>query len=167
MKSPQSDLYMASNCYCGSHESYELCCQPYLEQSRFPKRPEALMRSRYTALMLHKPEYLYRTNFPSTRYDGMLDEITSWSKEVQFIALNVLGEEYREGERVGSVRFTALFVKGARLYAHHEHSHFERMQETWFYKSGEPSVEEITMKRNDLCPCGSGQKWKKCCSRKK
>lgn len=34
-----------------------------------------------------------------------------------------------------------------------------------FYKS-DGSIKECTIGRNDLCPCGSGKKYKKCCLQK-
>ena len=31
------------------------------------------------------------------------------------------------------------------------------------YEAGKPEPTRVRVGRNDLCPCGSGRKWKRCC----
>ncbi|MEK9660196.1 MAG: YchJ family metal-binding protein [Alphaproteobacteria bacterium] len=53
---------------------------------------------------------------------------------------------------------------------HHERSHFRRENGQWLYVDGEfnpkgQPLRVVKVGRNDPCPCGSGQKYKKCCGR--
>lgn len=45
-------------CFCSSQKSFESCCKPYLNGTQHAPTAEALMRSRYSAYVLHEVDYL-------------------------------------------------------------------------------------------------------------
>jgi SEC-C motif-containing protein len=68
------------------------------------------------------------------------------------------------------VAFTARYRFDGRDEAHREISRFRREGGRWYYVDGrvgafkpEQRVLAVKAGRNDPCPCGSGQKFKKCC----
>jgi SEC-C motif-containing protein len=115
------------------------------------------MRSRYTAYVLGNQEYLRATWHPDTCPEQLGGTALKW------IALEIVDTERGQADdSEGTVTFVASFcdsTKGRRL---HETSRFVRGSEgAWFYVDGDCKVSDIG--RNDTCPCGSGQKFKKCC----
>src|SRR5689334_9579352 len=50
-------------CPCHSGLKYKKCCRPYHNGMPAPS-PEALMRSRYSAYALNKPDYIMQTTHP-------------------------------------------------------------------------------------------------------
>ena len=51
-------------CHCGSGQSYESCCAPYVTGAEQAPTAEALMRSRYSAYVEHAIDYLGETLHP-------------------------------------------------------------------------------------------------------
>lgn len=143
-------------CPCGSGHSYGNCCQPF-HLGAFAGSPEALMRSRYTAYVAGLADYLRATWHSSTRPESLvLDDSPHW------VSLQVLSSGYN-GD-VGQVHFRATHsVDGGWQYLE-EKSRFVRENGRWFYVAGEVSSGVVRPGRNDSCPCGSGRKYKKCCS---
>jgi len=116
------------------------------------------MRSRYSAYVLKRSDYLADTWHPSTR-PASLDlhsDTTSW----QCLRI-VATEKGGAGDSEGTVEFTADYL-GGQL---HERSRFLREGGKWFYLDGEmlPPLTAGKVGRNDPCPCGSGKKFKRCC----
>jgi SEC-C motif-containing protein len=144
-----------SLCPCGSGESLELCCGRYLDGEAAPTA-EALMRSRYSAYVLDKHNYLMNT----WHSDSRPDEIGGTA--LQWIGLEIVQTEQGEvTDSEGVVEFIASYVtasKGKRL---HETSRFVRENGLWFYVDGQCCLTDIG--RNDQCPCRSGKKFKRCC----
>jgi SEC-C motif domain protein len=90
-------------CPCGTGRRYPDCCGPFVDDGIPAPTAEELMRSRYTAYALRRPEHLLRTWHPSTRpEDLVLDRGWVWE------GLEVVG---REGGQVdddeGVVEFRA------------------------------------------------------------
>jgi len=76
------------------------------------------------------------------------------------------------GDDEGFVEFRAVFSEaGGEDMAHTERSRFVKEGDRWYYVDGllpTPVTyrrEEEKVGRNDLCPCGSGKKYKKCCGK--
>ncbi|PIQ30220.1 MAG: preprotein translocase subunit SecA [Zetaproteobacteria bacterium CG_4_9_14_3_um_filter_49_83] len=147
-------------CPCGSGQAAEACCRRWLDGDKPAPSAEALMRSRYTAYVLNRHEYLLATWYPSTR------PATLGGTSLHWIGLEIVHtEQGGEQDSNGIVEFIASYVqrgKGTRL---HERSRFvrESMQgeHHWLYVDGDCRVSDIA--RNDACPCGSGKKFKRCC----
>jgi SEC-C motif-containing protein len=156
-------------CYCGKENDFEECCQPYLDGSAKPDTAETLMRSRYTAYVLHNIDYVVATHDPETA--DQLDRAGSeeWSRQAEWEGLDVL--EAVDGgpdDDRGVVEFVARYRINGQPLTHHERSTFRRIDGHWAYIDGviikpKPVVREAPkIGRNQPCPCGSGMKYKKC-----
>lgn len=147
------------DCPCGSQQAYAKCCGPFLSGQVRPGTALALMRSRYTAYCLKDAAYLLETWHPSTRPAalGFAGDATEWA------GLAILGcEAGLPGDGKGRVEFIARYRRDGQLGRLRENSRFVKEAGEWLYLDGiiQP---ESKPGRNDLCPCGSGKKYKKCC----
>lgn len=142
-------------CPCGSGRSLADCCAPYLEGLPAPDA-ESLMRSRYSAYVLKRHDYLLATWHASTRPDKA--ELGGTS--LRWIGLEII-RSASQGES-GEVEFVASYVDRGKGRQLHESSRFLRESGRWLYVDGDCRLEEIG--RNDTCPCGSGKKFKRCCA---
>lgn len=129
------------------------------------------MRSRYTAYVLGRIDYLHDTLAPERRASFDRRGAADWSKKSQWLGLDIEATEGgRPGDAKGHVDLTAHYIAdGARL-AHRERSlfRFDAGDQRWYFVEGEtrksaPVVREARPGRNDPCSCGSGKKYKKCC----
>lgn len=120
-------------CPCGGGASLAACCGRYLDHFDAVPAPDAehLMRSRYTAFVLGRADYLLATWHASRRPASLdFDEGAKW-----------LGLEVRShratGENRAEVEFVARWRVGGRAVRQHERSRFVREQECWYYVDGE------------------------------
>lgn len=144
-----------NNCPCGSGLVYNTCCQP-LHEGAAADSPEALMRSRFSAFSLNLESYLIDSWHEETRPSRLdLDTATQW-KRLEIISAG------KEGNR-GKVHFKATYFEHGSWHLLEESSVFIFTNNHWFYHSGDYQPQRLDPKRNDGCPCGSGQKYKKCC----
>lgn len=152
------------SCPCGEQLSLQACCGRY-HQGAIAPSPEALMRSRYSAFALGLSDYLLATWHPTTRPMKLApDPSTEWK------ALFIISAE-PPLDSSGSVHFRALFREQPHergpvekeWHVLEEVSRFIHQQQRWWYVDGQPSITRLKPGRNDLCPCGSGRKLKRCC----
>jgi SEC-C motif-containing protein len=159
-------------CPCGG-PSLATCCGPRLDGSAPAETAEQLMRSRYTAYVVGDLDHVVATHDPDTRATVDRDAATAWSRQSQWLGLDVLATEAGgAGDATGVVEFVARFALGGRPQHHHERSRFKKVDEgagpRWMYVDGEtlkarPQTREAPkVGRNEPCPCGSGKKYKKC-----
>lgn len=151
-----------NNCYCGSAAGYAQCCKP-LHQGQAASSPEALMRSRYSAFVLANADYLLKSWHPSTRPTEL-----ELNLEDVWCGLKVLNSEQLTAS--GKVHFQAVFKeqvdkKAAQFFIIDENSNFVLEAGHWFYVDGLPVVTQLKPQRNDICPCNTGLKFKKCCGK--
>lgn len=151
----------AGSCCCGEVESYEDCCGRYHSGAALPKTAEQLMRSRYSAFVHLKDEYLRDTHWPSKRSEEDPQAFLKTFRQFQWLGLEILetvrGQSQDED---GVVEFVASYhAKGPGEIR--ERSHFVKDGNRWYYVEGltEPSGK---LGRNDPCWCLSGKKFKKC-----
>lgn len=111
------------------------------------------MRSRYSAYALGLVDYILETQASDDRAG-----VERFAREASFTGLKIhLASE-------DEVEFTASYTAGGQAYQLHERSRFERRDGRWIYLDGvTPRRVSARVGRNDPCPCGSGQKYKKCC----
>lgn len=64
------------------------------------------------------------------------------------------------------VTFKAYYVLEDSQELLHEKSLFTCKDGKWCYESGKLYASKIEIKRNDVCICQSGKKYKKCCGQK-
>ena len=112
---------------------FSACCGLYLSEATAVPAPDAetLMRSRYSAFALGRPDYLLATWHASTRpTEFTLDPAAKW-----------LGLEVRSHRPLDAnhaeVAFVARCRQGGRATRLHEHSRFVRESGHWFYVDGD------------------------------
>jgi len=129
---------MSQPCPCCSKLMLDRCCEPYLAGRAVPATAEQLMRSRFSAYALAKPDYLAATTAAEERAKLDLDELGRYCKAVRCIALKILATEAGgPADQTGVVTFHAkLLINGKRML-HWEKSRFVREQDRWVYLDGE------------------------------
>ncbi len=108
------------------------------------------MRSRYTAYVRGAVDYLVETHAtpPARAAIAARCQTTVWR------GLEIIASE--PGETESFVEFVARGETGGAPFAQRERSRFLRRGGRWIY------VDAAVPGRNDPCPCGSGQKYKRC-----
>lgn len=132
MKSPNSP------CPCGKTfgkrvAAYSECCGRYVEDYENTPAPtaESLMRSRYTAFVLQRADYLLATWDPDHRPATL-----EFEHGMKWLGLDIRGSRQIDADHA-EVEFVArsrLNGKGIRL---HERSRFVRRDGRWVYVNGE------------------------------
>lgn len=151
----------SATCPCGSGNLPENCCGRYHAGHPAPCA-EALMRSRYSAYVLGLVDYLLDTTLPAQKAGLDRDAISQWSARSTWLGLEVEGAELIGGQPEHAfVTFTARWHDADGEHRHRERSAFVQHQGRWYFI--DPTV-SLKAGRNDACPCGSQQKFKKCCS---
>ena len=147
------------NCYCGKHLSYKECCKHFHDGTLAPT-PEALMRSRFSAFATANVPYIMKTQVDELNLE--IDE-ASFTQQLQtkkWVLLEVLQAVDDQ------VTFRAFMIYNDILYTLNERSLFVKDKNRWLYaKALSHEDSERTLKRNELCPCGSGKKYKQCCQK--
>ena len=127
----------ARDCPCGRRDAkgrpsaYVVCCGRYLDESLPVPDAEHLMRSRYSAFVLGRADYLLASWHTSTRPVRLdLEPDLKW-----------LGLEVREHRPTDAdhaeVEFVARSRAAGRGQRLHERSRFVREEGRWFYVNGE------------------------------
>ena len=170
MSSDMSELD-SNACPCGSGRTRPDCCGPLLDGLAPPATAEALMRSRYSAFVEKKVEYLGDTLHPDHRADYDPVATRQWAENSTWIGLEILSTaKGLESDDVGRVEFIARYSVKGEAVEHRELATFARHGGRWTYVDGvtpKPSTfvhEGPRIGRNDPCACGSGKKAKKCCA---
>lgn len=144
-------------CPCCSGLEYSLCCGPWLSGEAQPPTPLALMRSRYVAYVQQNIGWLLQTWHPSSRPPDLAASLAASRSE--WLGLNIISSETGTDGQSGYVTFCARYAENQQRGFIYERSRFIREDQRWYYIDGTfPAIG-----RNDRCPCGSGQKYKKCC----
>lgn len=121
-----------ANCYCGSSKTFENCCEIYIKGIQKPPIAEALMRSRYSAYLTQNADYLVATTHISTRKFHKKSDILDWSKNNQWVKLEVLTSTET------TVKFKAYYLDyQLKAQIHEEFSNFIFENGSWFYVDGE------------------------------
>lgn len=149
------------SCPCGSGNPLSGCCGHYHAGTPAPSA-EILMRSRYSAYALGLIDYLLGTTLPAQQAGLDRAAITAWSQQSTWLGLEVESAEVFGGQPEHAfVTFTAHWHDQQGEHGHRERSAFVQREGRWYFI--DPTV-DLKAGRNDPCPCGSGQKFKKCCA---
>jgi SEC-C motif domain protein len=161
-KPAESDL-----CPCCSGQTFGQCCGPVLSGKSPAADAEKLMRSRYTAHVLHDDLYLHRTYLPSSKlpYVEETEQPTiKWTK------LEVHSHTPEVRPNTSWVEFSAYFEERGQKGVLQEKSEFQCLNGAWIFtktlRNGPAPIRaaaKAVVGRNDPCPCGSGKKYKQCC----
>ena len=149
---------MSHTCPCGSGIALDDCCGKWHQGQPAPSA-ERLMRSRYSAYTLGLIDYLVATTLPAQQAALDRDSMRAWSLGSTWLGLEVEGSELIDTHAF--VTFTARWHDGDGELRHRERSAFVQQAGRWYFI--DPTV-PLKAGRNDPCPCGSGQKFKKCCA---
>ena len=145
-------------CPCGSTKSFADCCGLSISGKERAPTPEALMRSRYSAYVMGDVDYIAKTQVGKAAIGYDPNYAKEWSKQAKWLGLKIINTSMQDSEK-GSVEFLALYELGGKRSNMHEVSEFKKVDGQWLYTDGK----FVKTGRNDECPCGSGQKFKKCC----
>jgi SEC-C motif-containing protein len=164
---------MSNDCPCASGREYPECCEPFLLGQTRPPTAAALMRARYTAYALGAIDYLYKTSGTRVRKEFDAENSRKWADSAEWTGLEIVATENgQEHDETGMVEFVAHYKIKENTFNHHERAQFARQNGVWTFMDGKiigpgpKRRDEPKIGRNDPCPCGSGQKFKKCCALK-
>lgn len=158
------------SCPCGTGRPYSDCCEPLINGTRPAATAEELMRSRYSAYTKAEVAYILNTTHPDHRGDFDEKGTREWAENSVWEGLeirNVWGGGAEDSE--GKVEFVASYRDKSVRRSHHELAEFKKEDGSWYFVDGvgvkpEP-LKSAKVGRNEPCPCGSGQKYKKCCGK--
>jgi len=154
-------------CPCGSGQVFDVCCEPVISGRQPAATAEALMRSRFTAHVIHDYAYLHRTHLPTSKLPYV--EEAPDASPMQWTRLVVHAHEANVKPDMSYVDFSAYFQEEGAEHVIHEKSEFFRVNGHWLYnravRHGPAPIKSAHPKigRNDPCSCGSGKKYKHCC----
>lgn len=149
---------LSKNCPCGNSQPYTACCGLYIEGTQYPKTPEQLMRSRYTAFTQGNADYIEHTMRENALKNFDPKKLTAWALSVQWDRLEVIAASpVNETTQIGFVQFVAHYYENNAAQTIAELSEFKKIDSRWYYTN------TAKWDRNDPCFCGSGKKYKKCC----
>jgi SEC-C motif-containing protein len=137
--------------------------------SNWPKTARGLLEARYQAFVDGNIDFILESHHPETKEQVDRLSIEAWSKNSQWKGLTIESEKI-EGDKT-FITFAVKYEKDFETTTHRENAEFRREDGKWFYFDSQfPKGEAIKrdsekVGRNDPCPCGSGQKFKKCCER--
>ena len=120
----------ATPCLCDSGSSYQHCCQQWHEGRHYLLAPtaEALMRSRYSAFVLDKLNYLLQTWHPNTRPASLEPNPPG----IKWLGLQVKRHSIQDDNHA-CVEFVARNRMAGRANRLHEASRFVREDGHWYY----------------------------------
>lgn len=152
-------------CPCGSKLPYSACCEIYHAHHGTASTAQALMRSRYSAYALGLYDYVLATYASEFRQGLNESKLSESDNGTQWLHLEVISET--SSGTCATVEFKATNIFNKHFYVMHELSQFVFREGQWFYTKGDIQAGsgEIKLGRNDLCPCRSGKKVKRCCRR--
>jgi SEC-C motif-containing protein len=123
-------------CPCGSNLADDACCARYHRGEPAPTA-EALMRSRYTAYARGEIEYLVETHDPATRGALDRDSIATWSRDTEWLGLEIVATEYGGAtDARGVVEFIARGTTSGKPFTQRERSRFRKLAGRWVYIDG-------------------------------
>ena len=123
-------------CPCGSGRTLQACCGRYHAGELAGQAPdaEALMRSRYSAFVLDRLDYLLASWHPDTRPAS----IEPNEPGLRWLGLEVKRHQRQDADHA-TVEFVARSKLGGRAHRLHEVSRFERIDGRWYYLDGDLS----------------------------
>ena len=117
-----------ATCPCGSGRPYDVCCGKF-HAGEPATDAESLMRSRYTAYVLGREDYLMATWHSDTRPAALdLDA----HPRPQWLGLTVKSRTQTDNSHA-TVEFVARYKINGRAFRLHENSCFEQVNGCWLY----------------------------------
>lgn len=147
-------------CPCQSEKNYQSCCGQYLDGPVNPPNAEALMRARYSAYTKGRITYITQTMAGKAAIGFNPIEAKQWATSVEWLGLVVFSHQQQDATHA-TVTFAARFKDARGIQFIYETSQFEKINQRWSYIDG---LQLPLPSRNEACLCGSGKKFKRCCS---
>lgn len=144
------------SCICGNNKKFDDCCGPIIDGTTLANSAQELMRSRYSAYVRGDGRYLVVSTQEQNQYEDDAQLIEEFSSKVEWLKLDILKAS------TNTVEFKAYYKEGNIIKVLHEKSNFIQENGVWLYVDGE--LYNTKVQRNEICPCGSGKKFKKCCA---
>ncbi|NQY79845.1 MAG: SEC-C domain-containing protein [Candidatus Caenarcaniphilales bacterium] len=120
---------MSEECPCGSGKNYRECCKLYHDGFMKAATAELLMRSRYSAYVMKKRDYLLKT-----WDEESCPKFFKFDKNISWLSLEIIGTELgTEFDDEGWVEFKAHFKTAKKKTSQHEKSHFVKINSQWIY----------------------------------
>ena len=121
-------------CPCDSGLEYENCCRRWHESLAAPDAL-ALMKSRYSAFVKKREDYLLATWHRSTcpKDAALIHDSVKW------LGLEV--QSFQDSEHEAWVSFKARGKDNGRFFTMSETSHFVKEDGRWYYLDGEVDIE--------------------------
>lgn len=125
------------NCACGSGQSFQRCCWPFIRGIERPATAEQLMRSRYTAYTKANIGYIGQTCHGSAKAQFDPIRAKQWAKRNRWLGLTIVATE-RGGpnDTLGFVEFIAYYADNTGKQSLHEQSEFHKIDGVWYYVAG-------------------------------
>ena len=139
-------------CPCGKG-SYTQCCEPLHLGTAKALTAEQLMRSRYSAFALQQIDYIVQTTALGQQTALHKDSIAEWSKQNQWLGLEVVNANEKLDKTHAQVEFKAHYHDGQKpKFTTRFHILFITSKMVFL----DPTVDmQVTMKQP--CICGSGK----------
>jgi SEC-C motif-containing protein len=124
-----------SKCPCGSDTKYKKCCQPYHKGAIAPTAL-ALMKSRYSAYVLHNVDYIIQTtdiNNPDFTPQTVQwkDDLLDFCKNTDFKKLDII--DFSEKMDISFVKFYVKLYINDIDQSFTENSKFIKKENKWLY----------------------------------
>lgn len=117
-------------CPCGSQLDYKDCCGRFHDSGAVPPDALSLMKSRYSAFVKKRADYLLSTWHETTRPKELtLDDTIKW------LGLEIVS--FDDGEQEAFVEFIARGKISGRAFKQVEKSRFVKEDGRWFYVDGD------------------------------
>lgn len=126
-----SQIDSATPCPCGSGLEYGGCCGRFHGGMR-PASAEDLMRSRYSAYVLERDDYLLATWHPDTRPSALRHE-----PGLRWLGLKINNHQVQDSAHASVSFETRYRIGGQRAVRMREISQFVRLAGQWFYLGGQ------------------------------
>ncbi|MEO9078578.1 MAG: YchJ family metal-binding protein [Rhodanobacter sp.] len=121
-------------CPCGNPAGYTACCGA-LHDGDVATTAEQLMRSRYSAYVLKREDYLLASWHPDTRPATL--RLAAQQPSPSWLGLEVRRAQLTD-DKHATVEFVARYrLGGGRAQRQHETSRFVREDGRWYYFEGE------------------------------
>ncbi len=132
---------MTSNdfiCPCGKNKNlYIDCCKLIHDDIFQAESAEQLMRSRYSAFVLCKGDYLLLSHSQKYRDPNNIENTIRWSRSVAWNHLEIIETiDGKIGDDHGTVEFKAYFKEKNKIKFIHEKSFFIKENNHWVYEIG-------------------------------
>jgi len=122
------------NCPCNQLRNYEECCGKIHQLIFNAQTAEELMRSRYSAFVLDKMDYLKLSHARSTVHTFNFSSVSIWTKSVKWFKLEILLiQNGNKNDSTGFVEFKAYYEENSTLNHIHGKSRFIKEDQHWVY----------------------------------